>query len=219
MSLKRFKEIRAHAFYVFADIEAKNEKNKWWPVLQIEKMYRKKRKEFFKNENKEWITDKSMSAFRPRTSPTADLPHLQKVKHKPKQLGTELKTIACCKTGVILSVKIQKGKQNETEDDFSRKYGKTAGVSCCLINLLKETDETKSESTDDDGTNMLAAETEREESVFTDFPEMSQTQDIVEVGTQVEDVREMYEEEEANSVIFDLTEEPLPGIPWRCVFR
>ena len=82
-------------------------------------------------------------------------------------------------------------------------------MSCHLIKLLKETDETKSESTDDDGTNMLAAETEREESVFTDFPEMSQTQDIVEVRTLVEDVREMYEEEETNLVIFDFTEEPL----------
>ena len=30
---------------------------------------------------------------------------------------------------------------------------------------------------------------------------MTQTQDIVEVGTQVEDVQEMYEEEETNSRI------------------
>jgi len=38
MSLKRFKEICAHAFYVFADIEAKNKRNKWWPVLKIKKL-------------------------------------------------------------------------------------------------------------------------------------------------------------------------------------
>ena len=154
-----------------------------------QKTYGNKRKEFFKNKNKQWIADESMSLFCPRTSPMAYLPHLQKVQHKPKQLGTELKTIACCKTGVILSVKIQKGKQNETEDDFSRKYGKTAGVSCRLIKLLKETDKTKSESKNDDDMNMLVVKTEREQIVFTDYPEMMQTQDIVEVGTQVEDVR------------------------------
>ena len=103
-----------------------------------------------------------MGAFRPRTSQMADLPHLQRIQRKPKQLRTELKTIACCETGVILSVEIQKGKQNETEDDFSRKYGKAAGVSCRLIKLLKETDETKIESTNNDDLNMLVVETERE---------------------------------------------------------
>ena len=42
MLLKRFKEIRAYAFYVFADLDAKDKKDKWWPVLEIEKSYGKK---------------------------------------------------------------------------------------------------------------------------------------------------------------------------------
>jgi len=131
MSLKRFKEIRSKAVYLFADLEARRKNDQWWPVLDA-----KKRKFFFKGESSEWIADESMSAFCPRTSPMGDLPHLQKVPRKPKQLRTELKNLACCETGVILAIDIQKGKRHTTEDKFAKKYGSTAGVSCRLIDMM-----------------------------------------------------------------------------------
>jgi len=93
MSLKRFKEIRSKAVYLFADLEARRKNDQWWP-------------------------------------------HLQKVPRKPKQLRTELKNLACCETGVILAIDIQKGKRHTTEDKFAKKYGSTAGVSCRLIDMM-----------------------------------------------------------------------------------
>ena len=53
MSFKRFKEIRSKAHYIFADMEAKNNRNKWWPILEVEKSYAAKQRKFFKQENKE----------------------------------------------------------------------------------------------------------------------------------------------------------------------
>lgn len=54
--------------------------------------------------------DETMSAFKPRTSKTGGLPHLSFIKRKPKPLGTELKTLCCGISGVILRLEIQEGK-------------------------------------------------------------------------------------------------------------
>ena len=210
MSLKRFKEIRSKAAFLFADLDARSKNDKWWPVLEVETSYAEKRKRFFKGESKEWIADESMSAFCPRTSPMGDLPHLQKVPRKPKQLGTELKNIACCETGVILAVDIQKGKRNTINDDFSNKYGATARVSCRLINLVtgKNEEEDKERNANDDGT-VKSASDETNETMLLASPTTTQTQEFLLSNTEVEDVRDLDEEEDVESVIFDLTEEPL----------
>ena len=45
------------------------------------------------------ILDEKMSAFRPRTTKTGELPFLSFIMRKPTPFGTEFKTVACCETG------------------------------------------------------------------------------------------------------------------------
>ena len=75
MSLKSFEEICSKAYYAFANMETKANGDKWWSILEVEKSYAPKQREFLKGESKDWITDKSTSSFCPRTSPAPDLPH------------------------------------------------------------------------------------------------------------------------------------------------
>ena len=56
------------------------------------------------------VLDESMSAWRPRTSPTGGLPHISYVIRKPEPLGTEFKTAADPATGIMLALEIQEGK-------------------------------------------------------------------------------------------------------------
>jgi hypothetical protein len=49
------------------------------------------------------VLDESMSAWRPQTSKSGDLPHLSFILRKPEPLGTEFKTIACAVTGELSS--------------------------------------------------------------------------------------------------------------------
>ena len=51
-----------------------------------------------------------MSAFKPRTTATGNLPHLSNIQRKPEPLGTEFKATMCATTNVLLFLEIQKGK-------------------------------------------------------------------------------------------------------------
>ena len=75
MSKKRFYDIKRNVFYLFADLDARDRNEKWWPVLEVETSYSDKRKKLFKNESKDWIADESMSAFCPRTVGSDKLDH------------------------------------------------------------------------------------------------------------------------------------------------
>jgi len=55
-----------------------------------------------------------MSAFRPQTTPTGNLPHLSFVERKPEPLGTEFKTCCCSETGIMLSLEVVRGKLDQT---------------------------------------------------------------------------------------------------------
>jgi len=55
------------------------------------------------------MMDESMSAFCPQMQATGNLPHLSFILHKPENLGTEFKVIACPITKIIIFLEIQKG--------------------------------------------------------------------------------------------------------------
>ena len=59
--------------------------------------------------------DESMSAFRPQTRATGNLPHLSFILRKPENLGTEFKVVACPVTGIILYLEIQKGHEKRAD--------------------------------------------------------------------------------------------------------
>jgi hypothetical protein len=64
--------------------------------------------------------DESMSAFRPRTTKTGNLPHLSYVMRKPEPLGTEMKNGTCSKTNIMMFLHLCRGKlDNSEENEFS----------------------------------------------------------------------------------------------------
>ena len=76
--------------------------------------------------------DESMSAFRPQTSKTGNLPHLSSIPRKPESLGTELKCTSCAKTKIMLHLEIQKGKQTMARSTFQSELGAT---SACTLRM------------------------------------------------------------------------------------
>ncbi len=112
------------------------EDDAWWMIsLAIDEF----------NMNRKWCIkasflktmDESMSAFWPQTRSTGNLPHLSYIMHKPEDLGTEFKVIACAMTGIILHLEIQKGHDAMRLAAYSAELGGTAGCVLCLVEQSK----------------------------------------------------------------------------------
>ena len=54
--------------------------------------------------------DESMSAYKPRKDKLGGLPNITYIHRKPKPLGTEMKTMCDCATGVMVYMEVQEGK-------------------------------------------------------------------------------------------------------------
>ena len=80
--------------------------------------------------------DESMSAFRPRKTKNGNLPHLSFIFRKPEPLGTELKTVGCSKTKIMLHMEIQKGKTAMANSTFQQEYGATTA---CVVRMALAT--------------------------------------------------------------------------------
>ena len=81
--------------------------------------------------------DESMSAYRPQTRKTGNLPNISFILRKPEPLGTELKTVALTgSNGPIIWAEIQEGKNGmKNKTHFS-----THGATCsCVMRLAKGT--------------------------------------------------------------------------------
>ncbi len=58
-------------------------------------------------------------------------PHVQIIDRKPTLIGAELKTIACCDSGIMLSQEIVEAKENMRTKEFTEKYD-SSGVGWLL---------------------------------------------------------------------------------------
>jgi hypothetical protein len=54
--------------------------------------------------------DESMSAYKPRKDKLGGLPNITYMHRKPKALGTEMKTMCDCATGVMVYMEVHEGK-------------------------------------------------------------------------------------------------------------
>ena len=79
------------------------------------------------------ILDESMSAWKPRVSEKGDLPHLTKVDRKPRDIGTEFKTVACVLLGVMLYLEIQRGSKGMGNMLYANEMQQTAACSKRLV--------------------------------------------------------------------------------------
>ena len=106
----RFKEIKKYKLMIYADAGRKKD-DPWWQFVSGVEQFNMNR-QYCVASSKWKVFDESMSAFRPQTSPTGNLPHISYVERKPEPLGTEFKTCCCFKTGIMLSLEIVRGRSD-----------------------------------------------------------------------------------------------------------
>ena len=96
---------------MFCDKEMSTNRKRdlWWPIANLEEKYNENRRKFFGKRCSEFLVDESMSAYRPRTRKTGDLPHLTFCERKPNDLGTKIKMLNDVYTGVSITIEIMRG--------------------------------------------------------------------------------------------------------------
>ena len=136
MSNNRFNEIKSFAPFVFFKhlVDSDTKKDPWWPIGNLEEKFNENRRKFFGKMCSEYVVDESMSAFRPRTRKTGDLPHLTFCERKHENLGTEIKILADCYSGLSLTLEVMKGCSIMRE----KKFVKDCGVNGSILVRLTE---------------------------------------------------------------------------------
>ena len=128
MRLYRFKHFRQF-FPTIWEADHHAGKDPWWKFQSAVDNFNNIRKTMLLPSEVLCI-DESMSAFRPQTTKTGDLPNISYVTRKPENLGTEFKTCACPVTGILSFLEIQRGKGQMNGHKYFDKIGATA--SCAL---------------------------------------------------------------------------------------
>ena len=98
LTKKRFLEIRKHMSHVFRDDTPQAEGDDWAQIMGGIRGFNENRRRVVKSP-KIKVLDETMSAFRPRTTKTGNLPHLSFILRKPEPLGTEFKSVAAADLG------------------------------------------------------------------------------------------------------------------------
>lgn len=112
----RFEQIKSYIPFLFANEQRRGE-DPWWQFSEAVEEYNKNRQNTVLASSLK-VFDESMSAYRPRTTKTGNLPHLSKIDRKPEPLGTELKVTASCFLNLCIYLEIQKGKTNMQGMEF-----------------------------------------------------------------------------------------------------
>ena len=120
MSYTRFKFIKSHwvrQFELRLSPE-EEERNPWWRVGYLVHGFNENRKKSVAASRVKTL-DESMSAYRPQTRKSGNLPNISFILRKPEPLGTELKTVASMESnGPIIYAEVQEGKQNMSRKPF-----------------------------------------------------------------------------------------------------
>ena len=137
MTYSRFKGIKDHWVEQFHD-DAHRETDQWWKVKKLVDGFNKNRSQVV-GSSRVKVLDESMSAFKPQTSKTGNLPHLSFILRKPEPLGTELKTVASkASNGPIIHAEIQEGKMPMRAKTYSAEFGPTAACTLRLVEGTKD---------------------------------------------------------------------------------
>eukprot|EP00873_Tetraselmis_striata_P019891 jgi/Tetstr1/440155/TSEL_028512.t2 len=86
--------------------------------------------------------DESMSAYQPRATKLGGLPNLSFIYRKPKPLGTEMKTVCDCDTGVMTYIKIQEGRDPMRVKPHAAEHGVTTACMMRMAETCTSTDST-----------------------------------------------------------------------------
>jgi hypothetical protein len=135
MSHKRFKQIKQVWVSQFSDPLQKSD-NAWWRVALLVTGFNLNRTKTVACSRVKTL-DETMSAFRPQKSKTGNLPNISFILRKPKNLGTELKTVATKgANGAMIHAEIQEGKTYMKDKKYFQPYGATVA---CVLRLAEAT--------------------------------------------------------------------------------
>mmetsp|Transcript_4663 Transcript_4663/g.13189 ORF Transcript_4663/g.13189 Transcript_4663/m.13189 type:complete len:256 (-) Transcript_4663:205-972(-) len=106
----RFNQIKTIWPFAFHDKEAKQAGDPWWRFVGLLNGFNENRYHTIAA-SRDKVFDETMCPHKPRTTKTGHLPNISFVKRKPKPLGTEWKNLACCVTGIMLFLELQRGQE------------------------------------------------------------------------------------------------------------
>eukprot|EP00873_Tetraselmis_striata_P019334 jgi/Tetstr1/439598/TSEL_028022.t1 len=140
MPLHRFKYIRSLIKNAKADLDSTMSEPWAW--------FRRAATEF--NANRATILnagifatmDESMSAYQPRPTKLGGLPNLSFIYRKPEPLGTEMKTVCDCDTGVMTYIEIQEGRDHMRVKPHAAEHGVTTACVMRMAETCTSTDST-----------------------------------------------------------------------------
>ena len=120
MSQTRFKFIKKYWVKQF-ELDITNEekvRNPWWRVGYLVHGFNQNRNNTVASSRVKTM-DESMSAYRPQTRKTGNLPNISFIHRKPEPLGTELKRVSSKSSNApIILAEIQEGKKGMQSKTF-----------------------------------------------------------------------------------------------------
>ena len=134
MTKTRFKFIKSYWCRQFELNMSDEEKtrNKWW----LDHGFNENRSKTVAA-SRVLTLDESMSAFRPQTEKSGNLPNISYIMRKPENLGTELKAVSSTScNGPMIYLEVQEGKEGMRNKPYFSTYGST---SSCTLRLAKGT--------------------------------------------------------------------------------
>ena len=131
MTRTRFDAIKASWLSAFAD-PASSLSDRWWEIRPLVNRFNENRRRALTLSSVQ-VPDEAMSPFQPRSSPSADLPHLSFVERKPRKLGTEMKCVADGLHGIMRFLEIQEGKEEMAKKKYRNMYGAATAQALRLV--------------------------------------------------------------------------------------
>ena len=135
MSLKRFKEMKTAIPHMYAD-ETRKQEDPWWQVILAIEQFNENRSRTVASSNVN-VMDESMSAFKPQTTATGNLPHLSFVKRKPEPLGTEFKDNLDQTTEIMKMLRLCR-KRTDTTDVLEYRHMTTKKTAQVSLDIMKK---------------------------------------------------------------------------------
>ena len=129
ISFKRYKEFRTFWPSSFVDQSVKGTDN-FWKIRELIDGFKKLCRQIGSGVEK--MADELMSAIRFCTTPKVDLTHYSFIFRKPDPFGTETKKVVCSRSGTMLHLYTQKGKEAMKTSIFQKYIG---GNTACMKRL------------------------------------------------------------------------------------
>ena len=145
MSLSRFRQWKSAVAWTHSNESLKDE-DPWWRIIGVINSWNANRTRTI-CASTTTVLDETMSAFRPQTTSTGNLPHLSYILRKPEPLGTELKVSMCTELQIMKHLFLCRKKDDKTNvskyETETKK--KTAQVSLELMSHSIKTNQTENE--------------------------------------------------------------------------